>query len=83
MSDLKPCAHCGCETIGYSAKVAATGRVRKYHIAMYCEECHCYGPRILVSLPVGQCSKVRGEEYRKLAIEAWNRRANDDLHSGR
>jgi Lar family restriction alleviation protein len=76
MSELKllPCPFCGGEDIGYSVKT--TGRwERKYHVAMYCKDCNCYGKRVLVTPTENTRYDVeRNEEYKKLAIKDWNTR---------
>lgn len=71
---LNPCPFCDSEKIGYSIKT--TGRwERKYHVAMYCKDCNCYGARVLIT-PTEECRSdvEKNEEYKKLAIEAWNTR---------
>ena len=75
---LKPCPFCGGEDIGYSVKT--TGRwERKYHVAMYCKDCNCYGKRVLVTPTENTRYDVEhNEEYKKLAIKAWNTRAPMD-----
>ena len=76
MSKLKllNCPFCGGEDIGYSVKT--TGRwERKYHVAMYCKDCNCYGKRVLVTPTENTRYDVEhNEEYKKLAIKAWNTR---------
>ena len=74
MSELKCCPFCGGEDIGYSVKT--TGRwERKYHVAMYCKDCNCYGKRVLVTPTENTRYDIeRNEEYKKLAINAWNTR---------
>lgn len=76
MSELKllNCPFCGGEDIGYSVKT--TGRwERKYHVAMYCKDCNCYGKRVLVTPTENTRYDVEhNEEYKKLAIKSWNTR---------
>lgn len=74
MSELKCCPFCGGEDIGYSVKT--TGRwERKYHVAMYCKDCNCYGKRVLITPTENTRYDVEhNEEYKKLAINAWNTR---------
>lgn len=71
---LKPCPFCGSDRINYSVKT--TGRwERKYHVAMYCKDCNCYGARILITPKENNRSDIeKNELYRKLAEEAWNTR---------
>ena len=66
MSELKPCPS---GTSNYQ---------RIYHATMYCEKCHCYGARVLIH-PVedSRYAVERNESYKRKAIEAWNRRAED------
>ena len=75
--ELKPCPFCGGNKIDYSIKT--TGRwERKYHMAMYCKECNCYGARVLVTpTETNRYDIEKNTEYKKLAIEAWNRRENE------
>ena len=78
--ELKPCPFCGGEKIGYSVKVAGSRWVTKYHVAMYCKECNCYGARTLIT-PAEEEHRLDveySEKYRDIAIEAWNRRATDE-----
>ena len=74
MSELKCCPFCGGEYIGYSVKT--TGRwERKYHVSMYCKDCNCYGKRVLITPTENTRYDVEhNEEYKKLAINAWNTR---------
>ena len=74
INELLNCPFCGGENIGYSVKT--TGRwERKYHVAMYCKDCNCYGKRVLVTPTENtRCAVERNEEYKKLAIKAWNTR---------
>lgn len=42
---------------------------------MYCTKCHCYGPRLIVTLAEGESYKnINDEKYVNMAIESWNRR---------
>ena len=44
-------------------------------MAMYCKECNCYGARVLVTpTETNRYDIEKNTEYKKLAIEAWNRR---------
>ncbi len=78
MAELKPCPFCGGRKIAYSIKTSTSNFKRIYHAAMYCEKCHCYGNRVLI-YPVedSRYSVGRNELYKRKAIEAWNRRAED------
>ena len=69
-----PCPFCGSHNIGYSVKT--TGRwERKYHVAMYCKDCNCYGKRILITpTETSRYDVERNIEYKQLAIDAWNTR---------
>lgn len=75
---LKPCPFCGGEDIKFSLKT--TGRwERKYHLAMYCNDCHCYGTRSIITPTEDTRSQVeKNKEYEQIAIEKWNRRADDE-----
>lgn len=78
MNELKCCPFCGGEDIGYSVKT--TGRwERKYHVAMYCKDCNCYGKRVLITPTENTRYDVEhNEEYKKLAINSWNTRTPMD-----
>ena len=71
---IKSCPFCGSHNIDYSIKT--TGRwERKYHVAMYCKDCNCYGKRILITpLETSRYDVERNIEYKQLAIDAWNTR---------
>ena len=71
---IKPCPFCGSHNISYSVKT--TGRwERKYHVAMYCKDCNCYGKRILITpTETSRYDVERNIEYKQLAIDAWNTR---------
>lgn len=71
---LKPCPFCNGENIDYSVKT--TGRwERKYHVAMYCKDCNCYGKRVLITpTETNRIEIGRNPKYKQLAIDAWNTR---------
>ena len=82
---LKPCPFCGeSEKIKFSLK--RTGRFEvQYHAAMYCDNCHTYGPRVLTPKVKhndykGRAAMESNEEIRKQAKMAWNtRKPIDDI----
>jgi hypothetical protein len=78
MNKIKCCPFCGSDKIDYSIKT--TGRwERKYHVAMYCKDCNCYGKRVLIT-PVDNESRFeveRNPKYKQLAINAWNTRSEE------
>lgn len=71
---MENCPFCGSNKIEYSIKTCG-GYVRKYHVAMYCTECNCYGKRVLIT-PTETCRRdiANNETYRQLALDAWNTR---------
>lgn len=71
---LKPCPFCNGENIDYSVKT--TGRwERKYHVAMYCKDCNCYGKRVLITpTETNRIEIGRNPYYRQIAEDAWNTR---------
>ena len=73
---IKPCPFCKSTKIKYSSKTTGSDRRKiQRHIAMYCEDCHCYGPRLIVTLAEGESYKnINDEKYVNMAIESWNRR---------
>ena len=78
MNKIKCCPFCGSDKIDYSVKT--TGRwEKKYHVAMYCKDCNCYGKRVLIT-PADNESRFdveRNPKYKQLAINAWNTRSED------
>lgn len=78
--NLKPCPFCNSDNIEYSIKTGGMyNKIRKYHVAMYCIDCNCYGKRTLIKITEEEyenrsCSVEKNEEYKKLAIQAWNTR---------
>lgn len=82
MAELKSCPFCGGVDIRCSFKV--TGRfLKQYHVAMFCNDCHTYGPRILTIKKEhddyrGRDAVTKDEKYEAEAIEAWNKRAESE-----
>lgn len=69
-----PCPFCGSDNIGYSIKTMGR-RANKYHVAMYCKDCNCYGKRTIVDGKNEFRSGIEKiPEYKQLAIDAWNTR---------
>lgn len=69
-----PCPFCGSHRIGYSIKTMGR-RANKYHVAMYCKDCNCYGKRTIVDGKNEFRSGIEKiPEYKQLAIDAWNTR---------
>ena len=76
MSEIKllPCPFCGGEHIDYSVKTCGRWE-RKYHVAMYCKDCNCYGARVLITPTESTRYDVeKNQKYKQLAIEQWNTR---------
>lgn len=73
MSKLKPCPFCGSENIDISDKTTTIGIKRKRHVACYCKDCHCYGPR-LICKEDGLYSNRSVDGSKEKAIKAWNKR---------
>lgn len=76
---LKPCPFCGSKDICYSTKISRHFEVR-YFATMYCNKCHCYGPRTLSKVINRDDYKCRDDiakddTIKANAIDAWNRRA--------
>lgn len=71
---VMPCPFCGSHRIGYSIKTMGR-RANKYHVAMYCKDCNCYGKRTIVDGKNEFRSGIEKiPEYKQLAIDAWNTR---------
>lgn len=71
--DLEPCPFCQETNLGFSDKTTTIDRKRKRHVAMYCKDCHCYGPRLIVP-EVGYANRDGKKEAWDLAADAWNSR---------
>ena len=81
MINTKPCPFCGSTDIRYSVKNAPDrvdhnfNHFKRYYLAMYCFDCHCYGKRVLLDEPnVSRYTLSRDEKYEEMAKEAWNHR---------
>ena len=75
--ELKDCPFCGSDKIGFSAKVASRKRNEaNFHVAAYCKDCNCYGPRILVKIKSDKNYPQLNDKTMqyKLAADAWNNR---------
>lgn len=77
---IKPCPFCGSTDIRSSLKAASAGcgEVR-YHATMYCNKCHCYGPRVITKVVVSNDYRGRSELEKDIIIKekallAWNSR---------
>ena len=80
MSEIKllPCPFCGSHNIDYSVKTMGL-RAKKYHVAMYCKDCNCYGKRAIVDVECDGYYAFRFEvernpKYKEIAINNWNTR---------
>lgn len=76
---IKVCPFCQSDDIRYSVKKTTIKFEPAYHAAMYCNHCHCYGPRILHK---GKREKSRydfecEDVLKKCALDAWNFRPTD------
>lgn len=73
---IEPCPFCKNNKIKYSSKTMGSIRTKKQrHIAMYCTKCHCYGPRLIVTLAEDESyENINDEKYVTMATIAWNRR---------
>lgn len=85
MYEVKPCPFCGSSDIRYSVKAApdkidaSYRHISRFYIAMYCQKCHCYGSRVVVTpdTSVGYNARYEVEnssKYKERAIAAWNKR---------
>ena len=72
---LDPCPFCGYTDIKYSVKTTSLSFKRAWHIAMYCNNCHCYGPRVLIRQDnsLTRHKVEHSVEFRMLAEKAWNK----------
>lgn len=74
--ELLPCPFCGGEDIRISDKTTTINRVRKRHVACYCNACHCYGSRIIGKEESDYPYKAI-DGTREEAIKAWNTRVEN------
>lgn len=76
---IKPCPFCQSNDIRYSVKTTTIKFEPAYHAAMYCNHCHCYGPRILHKVEKGtsRYDVERDDVLKKCAMDAWNFRPTD------
>ena len=75
---LLPCPFCSSNNIGYSIKTKGI-RAKKYHVAMYCKDCNCYGKRTIIDVDTDgdyafRTDVERNPEYKQIAIKSWNTR---------
>lgn len=75
---LKPCPFCGSFDIKLSRKKSGHFK-QQYQVSMYCDNCHCYGPRVLSDsfdhIDYENSSKAYNDnEVKEKAIELWNKR---------
>ncbi len=78
---LKPCPFCGGEAKFLVKTYKERGITRGYSFGIYCTECDVTTPKTDYGIEFqlnadGEIEVIMDE--RSLAIEAWNRRANDD-----
>lgn len=82
MAELKPCPFCGGTKLGFSSKIVSRDYNTSYlyHGAIYCKSCNTYGARVLSEKV--KCAypshRIDFDSLESRAIEAWNRRAEDD-----
>lgn len=79
--ELKPCPFCGGEANFYVKLASVEEFNRGWHFGIFCTECGITTPRTDYKLEVkltgsGELSAVVDE--RPLAVEVWNRRADND-----
>ena len=75
--ELKPCPFCGSTKLGLSERVNSRKRMEaSYRVAVYCKNCNCYGPRILVKIKAPHTYPPLKDTNasRRLAADAWNNR---------
>ena len=83
--EIKPCPFCGSIDIKPSLKVSSAGCAEvRYHATMYCNKCHCYGPRVITKVVryddySGRTELEKDQEIKEKAIDAWNKREVPDV----
>ena len=68
---VKCCLFCLSSKLGISNKTTTFQRKRKRHVAVYCKDCNCYGPRVLADEIPHSRNAEPGTTAK--AIELWNR----------
>lgn len=75
---LEPCPFCGSRDIKISFKRVAQFSFCYYQVAMYCNDCRTYGPRILTETVdkrlSGRQKIVSDNVYKERASKVWNDR---------
>lgn len=76
---IKTCPFCQSDDIRYSVKTTTIKFKPAYHATMYCNHCHCYGPRILYKTDpdTSRYSIEQDDALKKCAMDAWNFRPTD------
>lgn len=70
------CPWCKENNLGYSIKTSSAG----YHASIYCKNCHCYGPRILLKKEkcyLNRCQIENDTDLFDKALIAWNTRKKE------
>lgn len=73
MSKIKHCPFCGSDNIDVSDKTTTINLKRKRHVALYCKDCHSYGPRLICKEDGAYSNKATSGSKWK-AVSAWNNR---------
>ena len=68
LTQINNCPFCDSDKLDISIKTSGRWE-RYYQVAVYCKNCHCYGPRVISH--VDNYRKVTDED-KNTAIKLWN-----------
>lgn len=68
LAQMNNCPFCSSDKLDISIKTSGRWE-RYYHVAVYCKNCHCYGPRVIIR--VDNYRKVTDDD-KNIAIKLWN-----------
>lgn len=85
MNELKPCPFCGGKAKFYIKNFPDETFAYCYLVGIYCPECGMTLPttKYVVKIALGDDGEIKLlNDERSIAIEAWNRRVNNNAISG-
>ena len=68
LAQMNNCPFCSSDKLDISIKTSGRWE-RYYYVAVYCKNCHCYGPRVIRH--VDNYRKVTDDD-KNTAIKLWN-----------
>lgn len=73
---LKPCPFCGSDKLKVDSKRTFNYSTRRCSVSVRCMKCHARGSTVGIDMPTDKYNER--EICESAAIEAWNRRTNND-----